>query len=425
MSEEEKVLPPLRFPDFMGDQPWNVPQLSEISEQILEKVGDRKLETVIISAGFGFVTQSKRFSRDISGSQYKNYILIKKGDFSYNKGNSKKFPQGCIYRLNKFDEVAAPNVFVSFRIDDNYVSDFYKGYFDKNFHGDQISRYITSGARGNGLLNIKTDDFFSIKLPTPHNVKEQRKISDCLSSIDDVIKLEKQKLEALRDHKKGLLQQLFPSEAIAIPPLRFPEFVEDQPWNVPQLSEISEQILEKVGDRKLETVSISAGFGFVTQSKKFSRDISGSQYKNYILIKKGDFSYNKGNSKKFPQGCIYRLNKFDEVAAPNVFVSFRIDDNYVSDFYKGYFDKNFHGDQISRYITSGARGNGLLNIKTDDFFSIKLPTPHNVKEQRKISDCLSSIDDVIELEKQKLEALRDHKKGLLQQLFPNIEALSE
>src|SRR5690349_18335235 len=87
------------------------------------------------------------------------------------------------------------------------------------------------------------------------------------------------------------------------PKLRFPEFQDTGKWAEHSLAEISTRITKKVGDLSLMPVSITAGKGFVPQADKFGRDISGQQYKNYIVLDKGDFAYNKGNSKRYPQGC--------------------------------------------------------------------------------------------------------------------------
>ena len=95
-------------------------------------------------------------------------------------------------------------------------------------------------------------------------------------------------------------------------------------WNYAKLSDISEQITQTAGTEKYETVSISAGIGFVNQAKKFGKELSGKQYAKYTVLHKGDYSYNKGNSKKYPQGCVYRLKDRETAAVPNVFESFRI-----------------------------------------------------------------------------------------------------
>ena len=162
MNKKKEIVPKLRFPEFGTSEGWKKYKLRELADRITKKVGDNKLVTLSISAGIGFVSQAEKFSRDISGKQYCNYIYLKRGEFSYNKGNSKTFPQGCIYELKEYDEAAVPNAFISFRFKENLVPSFYQGYFDSNFHGKQLVRFITSGARSGGLLNISPIDFFSI-----------------------------------------------------------------------------------------------------------------------------------------------------------------------------------------------------------------------------------------------------------------------
>src|SRR5690606_6437986 len=215
--------------------------LRDVSVPVEEKVGDRKLTPVSISAGIGFVPQAEKFGRDISGNQYKQYTVVRDGDFVYNKGNSLRFPQGCIYQLRGWGEVAAPNVFSCFRLKEVYSDGFLQSCFEKNIHGIQLQRHITSGARSNGLLNISRDTFFDITIPTP-SLAEQQKIAECLSTLDELIEAESRKLNALKDHKKGLMQQLFPREGETRPRLRFPEFRNAPEWKFEPLGKIAENL---------------------------------------------------------------------------------------------------------------------------------------------------------------------------------------
>ena len=204
------------------------------------------------------------------------------------------------------------------------------------------------------------------------------------------------------------------------PKLRFPEFRNAPSWNPVSLKDASVPVVERVGDKKLTPVSISAGVGFVPQAEKFGRDISGNQYKLYTLVRDGDFVYNKGNSLKFPQGCVYLLKEWGKVAAPSVFICFRLMKGYSKAFFQKCFEQNIHGLQLKKHITSSVRSNGLLNISKEHFFDVKIPTP-SPAEQRKIADCLSSLDELIAAQTQKLETLKTHKKSLMQQLFPTTE----
>ncbi len=142
-----------------------------------------------------------------------------------------------------------------------------------------------------------------------------------------------------------------------LPKLRFPEFQMAAPWGITSLKDASTPVTERVGERKLTPVSISAGIGFVPQAEKFGRDISGNQYQLYTLVRDGDFVYNKGNSLKFPEGCVYQLQGWGAVAAPNVFICFRLKDGYSDVFFQNCFEQNLHGKQLKKHITSGARSN--------------------------------------------------------------------
>jgi type I restriction enzyme S subunit len=159
-----------------------------------------------------------------------------------------------------------------------------------------------------------------------------------------------------------------------VPKLRFPEFRDAGAWVPTPLRDTCEPISEKVGSVKLTPVSISAGRGFVSQADKFGRDISGVQYRNYTYLRKGDFAYNKGNSLSFPQGYICQLREFDEAAASSAFICFRLHKGHQPAYFQALFDQNIHGRQLTSFITSGARSNGLLNIRTDDFYGGSRPS---------------------------------------------------
>ena len=190
-----------------------------------------------------------------------------------------------------------------------------------------------------------------------------------------------------------------------VPKLRFPEFRDTEAWKLVSLQEVSTPVTERVGERKLTPVSISAGIGFVPQAEKFGRDISGNQYQLYTLVRDGDFVFNKGNSLKFPQGCIYQLQGWGQVAAPNVFICFRLKNGYADGFFRQCFEQNQHGRQLKRHITSGARSNGLLNISKETFFGVEIPIPKHAEQQR-IAECLSSLDELMAAQARKVDALK-------------------
>ena len=406
----------MRFPEFGTSEGWKKYKLRELADRITKKVGDNKLVTLSISAGIGFVSQAEKFSRDISGKQYCNYIYLKKGEFSYNKGNSKTFPQGCIYELKEYDEAAVPNAFISFRFKENLVPSFYQGYFDSNFHGKQLVRFITSGARSDGLLNISPTDFFSIVLPTPVKKEEQQKIADCLSSIDDLIDAESRKLRALEKYKKGLMQKLFPAEGKTLPEWRFPEFQGCGEWKSKSMGKACKMFSGGTPDTsKKEFYGGTIPFIRSAEINKSSTELfiteEGFKNSSAKMVKKGDilialYGANSGE---------VALSKIDG-AINQAILCLRHETNNA--FVYHYFT-HMKNRIISKYI-QGGQG----NLSGQIIKSVNLYFP-KTEEQQKVADCLSEIDTMITEQSNRLEQLKTHKKGLMQGLFPSLEETDE
>lgn len=215
---------------------WDLKPLGMIVDEITQTAGTEMYETVSISAGIGFVNQAKKFGKELSGNQYEKYIVLHKGDFSYNKGNSQKYPQGCIYRLTDRETAAVPNVFESFRIKDG-VADYFEQLFISGFLNRQLFAKINHGVRDNGLLNLTGEDFYSCKVPFPP-IKEQKKIAEILIQYDKIIELCKCKLEKVIKLKKAYMDKMFPEQEKTIPEIRFPGF--SGSWEQRKLGEITE-----------------------------------------------------------------------------------------------------------------------------------------------------------------------------------------
>lgn len=411
---KKKIVPKLRFPEFGTSEGWKKYKLRELADRITKKVGDNKLVTLSISAGIGFVSQAEKFSRDISGKQYCNYIYLKRGEFSYNKGNSKTFPQGCIYELKEYDEAAVPNAFISFRFKENLVPSFYQGYFDSNFHGKQLVRFITSGARSDGLLNISPTDFFSIVLPSPVKKEEQQKIADCLSSIDELIDAESRKLKALEKYKKGLMQKLFPAEGKTLPEWRFPEFQACGEWKYEEIGNIGEIITGKTPSTS-DTALWDGDIQFVTPT-----DITENKYQCHTqrtVVKTPKMKVLPKHTIMFT--CIASIGKMALSLYPCI-----TNQQINSIIPKACYDNEFIYYSLLQKtpsIKSGFANSTLPIINKTDFSKIQIPVISDKKEQQKIADCLSEVDTMITEQSNKVEQLKAHKKGLMQGLFPSLK----
>ena len=101
-------------------------------------------------------------------------------------------------------------------------------------------KQIDSFQAGGNRQGLNFEQIRSLLLPLPPVFAEQQKIAECLSSVDEVIAAQSRKVEALKTHKKWLMQQLFPREGETQPRLRFPEFQNKGEWEERALAEIVE-----------------------------------------------------------------------------------------------------------------------------------------------------------------------------------------
>jgi type I restriction enzyme S subunit len=412
-DDQPALTPRLRFPEFRDAEGWKPVSLQEASLPVVERVGQRKLTPVSISAGIGFVPQSEKFGRDISGNQYQLYTLVRDGDFVFNKGNSLKFPQGCVYLLQGWGQVAAPNVFICFRLKDGYSNGFFQNCFEQNRHGKQLKKHITSGARSNGLLNISKETFFGVEIPTP-SPAEQQKIAECLASVDELIAAQARKVVALKTHKKGLMQQLFPREGETRPGLRFSEFQNAGEWKRKSIGQLGEVITGSTpstarpeyygGDRLFVSPADLADGRFVEKTKTTLTHLGFEETRpikpNSILFVCIGSTIGKVAQNRHECATNQQIN----AVVPHPDNS----DGFV------YYALSGMADEIANL--AGIQAVPIVNKSL--FSSVELAVPKK-PEQTRIADCLSSLDQTILAQTQMLNAIKTHKKGLMQQLFPS------
>ena len=284
-----------------------------------------------------------------------------------------------------------------------------------NIH--QYNNWVHMMSARSGQPGINAEEYVTYAFMLPKKLSEQEKIAEILAGQDRVIALKEKLLAEKQKQKKYLMQQLLTGKK------RLPGFSGE--WKKVKLSKITTPIKRKVDNKYYEVLSITAGVGFVNQAEKFGKEIAGEQYSHYTLLFKTEFSYNKGNSKKYPQGCIYPLEDREKAAVPNVFISFGLNPSLCwFKFYKFLFESGALNKQLFSVINSGVRNDGLLNINSDDFFNCIILVPE-YNEQTAIAEILSTADKEIELLKKDIEQEKLKKKSLMQLLLTGIVRVDE
>ena len=267
--------------------------------------------------------------------------------------------------------------------------------------------------QGSAIKGITKDDLLTKEIVVPEK-DEQYKIGKYFRSIDNLITLYQRKCNSLKQVKKYMLQKMFPKQGEKVPEIRFAGFTGD--WEQRKLGDITQRVQSNDGRMNLPTLTISAVNGWMNQVDRFSGNIAGKEQKNYTLLRRGELSYNHGNSKLAKYGTVFALQSFNEALVPRVYHSFKMI-NGNSDFIEYYFSTKILDKELAKLISSGARMDGLLNISYDDFMGIKVNVP-SVEEQNRISDYLRKIDSLIALHQRKVDSLKEIKKFMLQNMFP-------
>lgn len=394
---------------------WDYARLSDISEQITQTAGTEKYETVSISAGIGFVNQAKKFGKELSGKQYAKYTVLHKGDFSYNKGNSKKYPQGCVYRLKDRETAAVPNVFESFRITTG-CAEYYDQLFVSGYLNHQLYRLINHGVRDDGLLNLTHKDFYSCLLPVPP-LSEQETIAKILSTQDKVIECYEKKIEQLRLMKKYYLQNMFPNRGETVPKIRFKGFTDA--WEQRKISELGKIVTGSTPPTTKSEYYSDDGFPWVTPTDIESNTISDSPRK---LSDEGAKVARVVPANTILCTCIASIGK-------NTLLTVKGSFNQQINGLTPYEDNNSYFLLTESEIWSNhmkqMAASGTMQIVNKTEFSEMLTMIPKYEEQKQIGDYFRTLDHLITLHERLCDEEKRKKKALQQLLLTGIVRTNE
>lgn len=377
---------------------WKTAVLNDISEIITKTAGKGIYETVSISAGVGFVNQAKKFGKELSGKQYEKYIVLYKGDFSYNKGNSKTYPQGCIYRLKDRETAAVPNVFESFRIKSGCAY-YYDQLFTSGFLNKQLSRKINHGVRDDGLLNLTGKDFYSCVLPFPP-VKEQEKIAEILSRCDTVIEECEKQVEEYKSLKKTCLGKMFPKKGSNIPEIRFPGFTDA--WEQRKVRDVANRYdnLRVPVAANLRVSGTTPYYG----ANGIQDYVEGYTHEGEFVLVAEDGA---NDLKNYPVKCVNGriwVNNHAHVLQGKLDIA----------------DNNFLAFAISQSdIASLLVGGGRAKLNAVTLMNVEFRLPC-LQEQYQIGEYFTRLDHLITLHQRKVNAYTQMKKALTQLLLTGI-----
>jgi type I restriction enzyme, S subunit len=282
---------------------------------------------------------------------------------------------------------------------------------------NETERLKSKSANGLGLLHITKGAIENWECGVP-TLEEQQKIANCLTSLDELITLEAQKLDTLKTHKKGLMQQLFPAEGESLPKLRFPEFRDSEEWELTSIGQLGEIVTGSTpsttlpeyygGDRLFVSPADISDGRFIEKTKT---TLSAQGFRETRPIKANSILFVCIGS------TIGKVAQNRRECATNQQINSVISNSNNSDGFV-YYALSVMADKIANF--AGKQAVPIVNKSL--FSSIKLLVP-TLPEQICIAECLSSLDESIAAQSQNIDAVKTHKKGLMQQLFPAMDEI--
>ena len=400
-----KLIPELRFPEFEKDGEWSERILGDIADSESSSLALNKIE--LREEGYSVYGADSVVGYIDEYSQEDKYISIVKDGSGVGRLNL------CEPKSSILGTLA----YIKSKDKKEFILDWI--YYLMN------TINFNSYKKGSGIPHIYYSDFKiePVGVPKP---KEQQKIASCLSSLDELIAAHNDKLDALKDHKKGLLQNLFPQEGETVPKVRFPEFAGDGEWEIRSV------------EQNIDLIS-----GIALKSKELSDNNSGTPILRGINITEGQIRHSD-EMDKFYLGDTSEMEKYliqendivigmdGSKVGKNVALISEQDAGAIliqrvarirainSDV--RYLYQHFFSNVFRRYVDNVNTSSGIPHISAKQIRDFEIGFPPKIEEQQKIASCLSAVDELISAQQEKIEQLQKHKKGLMQGLFPKIKS---
>lgn len=323
-----------------------------------------------------------------------------------------------IVHLNDEQVVSGLHTILARQIKEDFVT----GFSGHLFKSKWVRVQIQKESQGTKVLGLAVSRLAKIKLPFPRSKKEQQKIADCLSSLDEMIAAQTKKVDVLKTQKKGLMHQLFTRQGETQPRLRFPEFKEAEEWKQKTLREIA---VIKSGSTPLRANNDFFVGGTIPWVK--TTDLNNS----FIVTTEENIT-TKAKARVNPAGSVLvamyggfnqigRTGILNVPAATNQAISVLLLDKKVA---LPVYVLAWLNAKVEDWKSIASSSRKDPNITGSDVSKFPIALPE-VKEQERIAHCFNSMGDLISAANQELETLKTHKKGLMQQLFPTVRLSHE
>ena len=409
MSDTQKHtkpnVPNLRFPVFEGE--WEQHLLSEYLEfknglnpsakSFGEGIEGIKFISVMDILNNPYITYDCIRASVNATEKEKQEFNVEYGDILFQRSSETLEDVGHanVYLDRK------PALFGGFTIRGKKKGDYNPLFFKYLLDSPKARKKVIVKGAGAQHFNIGQEGLSSVSLFFPA-MQEQNKIAVLLELLDQRIAIQNKVIEDLITLEKEIVNYVFKTlNTVSVP-----------------LSNIAERVTTRNTNTLCDNVlTISARDGLISQLDFFNKSVASQNLSNYILLKRGDFAYNKSYSADHPWGAIKHLEIYDEGVLSPLYFCFRpIKGHIDTDYLQLYFETDLWHKHISDISVEGARNHGLLNMSVGDFMALPVPVPE-LNIQHDIARSLKSLRNKKSNEMKYREFLLRQKTYLLSHLF--------
>ena len=357
------------------------------------------MELLSVTMNDGVMPRSEIEGKDNSSEDKSNYKVVCKGDMVY---NSMRMWQGA-NGVSDYDGIVSPAYTVLMpteEIDNQYFAALFKtsnliNEFRKNSQG-----------LASDTWNLKYPQIRAIRLYIP-SLQEQHKISSFIITLEERIEKQRQRVDALKKYKRGVMQKVFRNMSAFSP----------SDFETVRLSDVFKKVSRRNSNGKIKNViTNSAEHGLIPQRDFFDKDIAvDGNTGNYYVIEYGDFVYNPRKSNTAPYGPFNRYERQEKGIISPLYTCLVL----KADIEPAYLAWYFKSDAWYRYIyDNGSQGVRHDRVSMSDDLLMGIPVIIPSKDsQIKIAKLLDCLEKRFQVELSQCEYLKTVREALLQQLF--------
>lgn len=417
MSKKMKLIPELRFPEFLNDGEWAEKKLEDLAS--FSKGKGISKSDIAENGRVPCIRYGELYTHyNETISFVHSYTNLDPKDLVLNEANDVIIPASGETQIDIATASCVLEDGIALGGDLNIIKTNINGVFLSYYLNNAKKMDIARIAQGISVVHLYAHQLkkLVINFPKP---QEQQKIASCLSSLDKLIAAHSDKLETLKDHKKGLMQNLFPQKGQKkVPNYRFPEFEKDGEWVEKELGEICK--FTGGGTPSKNKDSYWTGkYPWISSSDITEDSIHQIKVSRFIT----EQAIKESATKIVPANSILLVSRVgvgklafttEPICTSQDFTNLTPNnDNLV---FLAYYLKSHKED-----LLVFNQGMAIKGFTKKDVESLKIFLPDNKKEQQKIAFCLSALDELITAQSEKIEQLQQHKKGLMQGLFPRVK----